>query len=105
MSDAVLVLEPKNIIDSVTGSQIRQEVGEKLNEGVEIILIDLTHITFMDSSGLGAMVATLQGVRAKGAELYLCSLNDQIKILMDLTKMNNVFKILPDRSAFDKAIA
>lgn len=105
MSDAVLVLEPKNIIDSVAGTQIRQEVGEKLNEGVKIILIDLTHITFMDSSGLGAMVATLQGVRAKDAELYLCSLNDQIKILMDLTKMNSVFKILPDRSAFDKAIA
>jgi hypothetical protein len=41
---------------------------------------------------------------SKGAKLYLCSLNDQIKIILELTKMDKVFDILPDREAFDAAI-
>jgi anti-anti-sigma factor len=59
----------------------------------------------MDSSGLGAMVTTLQAVRAKGAKLYLCGLNDQVKIILELTKMDKVFVVLADRDAFEKAIA
>jgi anti-anti-sigma regulatory factor len=51
------------------------------------------------------MVVTLQRVRSKGAKLYLCSLNDQIKIILELTKMDKVFDILPDRAAFDALIA
>jgi anti-anti-sigma factor len=63
------------------------------------------NISFMDSSGLGSLVAILQRVRTKGSHLYLCSLNDQVKIIMELTKMDKVFTILPDRAAFDVAIA
>ncbi len=57
------------------------------------------------SSGLGAMVVILQRVRSKGAKLYLCSLNDQIKITLKLTKMDKVFDILSDRAAFDALIS
>lgn len=59
----------------------------------------------MDSSALGAMVVTLQRVISKGAKLYLCSLNDQIKITLKLTKMDKVFDILSDRAAFDALIS
>ncbi|TYQ25221.1 STAS domain-containing protein [Pseudanabaena sp. UWO311] len=105
MNESISVFQPEGIIDSVGGNQIRQDVGDRLEAGVETILIDLTNISFMDSSGLGAMVVTLQRVRSKGAKLYLCSLNDQIKIILELTKMDKVFDILPDRAAFDALIA
>jgi anti-anti-sigma factor len=101
MSESVRVLEPEGMIDSNGGNQVRREVSDLLDAGVETILIDFKHITFMDSSGLGAIVATLQQARTKGAKLYLCSLDEQIRIIMELTKMNKVFDILPDRAAFD----
>ena len=105
MNPLTSIFEPEGIIDSVGGSQIRRDVSDKLNEGIENILLDLIKVTFMDSSGLGAMVATLQAVRAKGAKLYLCGLNDQVKIILELTKMDKVFVVLADRDAFEKAIA
>lgn len=104
MQNTIRVLEPKGILDNAGGSQIRQEVADLLEAGVEIILIDLANIAFMDSSGLGAIVATLQRVRSKGAKLYLCSLQDQLRIILEITRMDKVFDILPDRSAFNMAM-
>jgi anti-anti-sigma factor len=104
MNESISIFEPKGIIDSAGGGQIRQDVSDRLEAGVKTILLDLTNISFMDSSGLGAMVVTLQRVRAKGAKLYLCSLDDQVKIILELTKMDKIFDILPDRAAFDAVI-
>jgi len=104
MSAALRVLEPTGLIDNAGGSELRREVADLLEAGIEVILLDLASITFMDSSGLGALVAILQRVRTKNAKLYLCSLNDQLQIIMELTKMDKVFDIYPDRSAFDLAM-
>jgi len=102
MSKSSKILEPTGLLDSSGGTQLRREVSELLDAGIETILIDFANISFMDSSGLGAIVAILQRVRTKGANLYLCSLNDQVKMIMELTKMDKVFDILPDRAAFDQ---
>ncbi len=101
MSKSSKILEPAGLIDNAGGTQLRYEVSELLDAGIDTILIDFTSISFMDSSGLGAIVGILQLVRTKGANLYLCSLNDQVKMIMELTKMDKVFDILPDRAAFD----
>ncbi|NJL43528.1 MAG: STAS domain-containing protein [Pseudanabaena sp. SU_2_4] len=93
MSNKIEVLEPSGILDSVTGNKVRNDVADLILAGVDIVLIDFKNITFMDSSGLGAMVATLQKVRTAGCKLYLCSLNDQLTMLLDLTKMLQVFEI------------
>jgi anti-sigma B factor antagonist len=47
----------------------------------------------MNSSGLGALVSILKAVRSAGAELFLCSLSEQVKMIFQLTKMDRVFKI------------
>jgi len=104
MSKSSRVLEPIGLIDNAGGTQLRREVSELIELGIEAILIDFTNITFMDSSGLGALVAILQRVRKNESELYLCSLNDQVQMIMELTKMDKVFNLLPDRAAFDMAI-
>ena len=104
MSKSSKVLEPTGLIDNAGGTQIRRDVSDLLKLGIETILIDFSNITFMDSSGLGALVATLQQVRKQESQLYLCSLNDQVSIILELTKMDKIFDILPDRAAFDSTI-
>ena len=104
MSKSSKILEPTGLIDNAGGTQLRREVSELLDADIEAILIDFANISFMDSSGLGAIVTILQRVRTKGANLYLCSLNDQVKMIIELTKMDKVFDILPDRTAFDRTL-
>ena len=58
----------------------------------------------MNSSGIGALVATLKAVRATQAEMYLCSLGEQLQMIFQLTKMDKVFKIFTNRDEFEQNI-
>jgi anti-sigma B factor antagonist len=58
----------------------------------------------MNSSGIGALVATLKAVRASGAILCICSLSSQVKMIFNLTKMDQVFKPFENRQEFEQKI-
>ncbi|MEC4866795.1 MAG: STAS domain-containing protein [Jaaginema sp. PMC 1078.18] len=103
-SAKVKYVEPSGILDGTKATQFRQQISESVNKGAEIILIDFKNVTFMDSSGLGALVLALKTVRAAGIKMYICSINEQIKMLFELTSMDRVFEIYPDRATFEKKV-
>ncbi|MBP0019613.1 MAG: STAS domain-containing protein [Cyanobacteria bacterium SBLK] len=98
----VKIIEPAGILDGTKASEFRQEIGESVKNGAETILIDFKDVTFMDSSGLGALVLALKTVRAAHASLCICSINEQISMLFELTSMDRVFNIFPDRKTFEE---
>lgn len=104
MNSTVKVIEPSGILDGTKANQFRQEISDAVEAGAENILVDFKNITFMDSSGLGALVVALKMVRAKGGKLFLCSLNNQVQMLLDLTSMNKVFQIYSDRDEFNQTV-
>lgn len=104
MSPAIKFVEPSGILDGTKASEFRQEISNGVESGAEMILIDFKSVTFMDSSGLGALVLALKTVRAAGTKLFICSVNEQINMLFELTSMDRVFEIFPDREAFNNAI-
>jgi anti-sigma B factor antagonist len=104
MSPAIKVLQPSGILDGTKAGQFRQEISNLVESNVDIVLIDFQDVTFMDSSGLGALVLALKTVRAAGGKLVICSVNEQIKMLFELTSMDRVFEIFPTREDFESAI-
>jgi anti-anti-sigma factor len=68
----------------------------------DVALVDLSDVTFMDSSGLSAVIMALKEVRSAGGDLCLCSPQPQVKILLDLLAMEQVVKVFPDRTEFDQ---
>lgn len=98
------IIQPAGILDGTKVQQIRQEINSIINAGAAIVLIDLANVTFMDSSGLGALVIALKAVRTAGGKLFLCSVNDQVKLLFELTSMDRVFEVFPNRAEFEKAV-
>ncbi|HZG40467.1 MAG TPA: STAS domain-containing protein [Nodosilinea sp.] len=103
MSSNVQVIEPAGILDSTKAETFRQSVEELLQNGAEIILVDLKDITFIDSSGLGTLVVLLKKIRGLNRTLCICSANDQVRMLFELTSMDRVFEIYEDRQAFEAA--
>lgn len=99
---ATKIIQLSGILDGTRIQELRDCVDEGLEQGAKIILIDLKEVTFMDSSGLGALVTSLKTVRAVGGKLCVCSVNEQVKILFDLTSMDRVFEIFRDQSDFYK---
>ncbi|MBD0346819.1 MAG: STAS domain-containing protein [Coleofasciculus sp. Co-bin14] len=104
MSPVVKVLQPSGILDGTKAGQFRQEITKLVESNVNIVLIDFQDVTFMDSSGLGALVMELKTVRAAGGKLFICSVNEQIKMLFELTSMDRVFEIFPTREDFENAV-
>lgn len=105
MGFVVQVIEPDGILDGTKANQFRQEIRKSVNDGAEVILVDFTGVTFMDSSGLGALVLSLKTIRSAGAKLFLCSVNEQIRMLFELTSMDRVFEICSSREEFEQKLA
>ena len=104
MNAIVKTLEPTGMLDGATTNELKSQVMELIQHGADIVLLEMEGVTFMNSSGIGALVAILKVVRAKGKQLYLCGLSDQVKMIFKLTKMDRVFKPFIDRSEFEAKI-
>lgn len=105
MSTLVKVVEPVGLLDGTKAGKFREEISQLVENKAEVVLVDFKNVTFMDSSGLGALVLALKTVRASGGKMFICSVNDQIKMLFELTSMDRVFEIFANRSEFDKHLA
>ncbi|KAI9130894.1 STAS domain-containing protein [Acaryochloris sp. CCMEE 5410] len=103
MRPNVTTIQPNNILDGVTGAVFRQEVAAAVEAGADIVLVDCQDISFMDSSGLGALVLALKFMRAAERQLVLCSLNQQVKTLFQLTEIAQVFQIYDNRQHFEQS--
>jgi anti-anti-sigma factor len=102
MTSTVKVVQPSGILDSTQSGQFRQEIIDIVQAQTEVIIIDFKDVSFMDSSGLGALVLSLKAVRAAGGQMFICSINEQIKMLFELTSMDQVFEIFPNREELEK---
>ena len=102
MFPVVKVVQPSGILDGSKAAQFRQEISDLVASNVDLVLIDFKNVSFMDSSGLGSLVLALKTVRAAGGKLFVCSVNEQIKMLFELTSMDRVFEIFPTREDFEQ---
>lgn len=105
MSLRVEVIEPTDILDGTTAKTLHEMVRQALDADVQVVLVDCAAVTFIDSSGLGALVLALKMSRAAGCRFCLCAINQQVDMLFKLTDTHQVFDIYPDRTAFEAAIA
>ena len=103
MTPNLHIITPSGILDGTQAQQFRSEIGKAVDAGHKIILVDLQDVTFMDSSGLAALVLALKTVRSAGGKLCVCSTNDQVRMLFELTSMTSVFEMFDNREAFNQA--
>lgn len=75
----------------------RQELKQKVLEALELgdrkFLIDFTRTGYIDSSGLGVLVSLSKKIRDEGGELKLAGLNEDLRTLFELTKLDTLFAI------------
>lgn len=69
-----------------------QSTLRSLLPGMKRLVIDLTEVHYMDSSGLGALVSVWLSARRAGCELKLVNLNQRLKELLRITKLGKVFE-------------
>jgi anti-sigma B factor antagonist len=73
--------------------ELKELVQAALDKGERRILIDFSRTGYIDSSGLGALVSISRKIREAGGELRLSGLNEDLRSLFELTKLDTLFAI------------
>ena len=76
--------------------EFKREVLLAVQVGTPHIVIDFSRTTFVDSSGLGALITISKEARAAGADLRLAGLSEELHGLLALTRLDTFFRIARD---------
>ncbi len=83
-------------LDASVAQDFKNALLEDIQSGRNRLVLDLSHVTFMDSSALGAMVSVLKALGRDG-ELVICGVRPPVLSVLALTRLDRVFKIAPDQ--------
>ena len=78
---------------------LKDTVLERLESGDRRFLIDFSSSSYIDSSGLGVLVSLSKKIRESGGALRLAGLNEDLRTLFELTKLDTLFQIADTRAA------
>ena len=99
-ADGVAIADLVGKIALADGTMLlRDTVRDLLAVGHKRILLNLQHVDFIDSAGLGELVRTHASIRSHGGQLKLVKLGDTVMKLLQITKLDRVFDIEQDESA------
>ena len=100
MKGDICVITPQGDIRLSEGDlQLRDTVQRQLESGCAKMVLNLANVRFMDSAGIGEVVACLKRVRESGGDLKMAGLNQRITDLFTLTKLITIFEVHPNESA------
>jgi len=87
----VTVLAPTGRLDVAGAPALKDAVSEAMKNGKPRLVIDMEGVSFVDSSGLGSVVAALRQVRTSQGDLRLAAPNQQVRVVLELTTLDRVF--------------
>ena len=96
--DGVTVVTASHELDARNSQKVKDEFKELINAGRSKIVVDLSSLGFIDSSGLGALVTALKTARQAGGDVRLCGLTTPVRSIFELTRLFRVFDIFDSRA-------
>ncbi len=80
-------------MDAHNSGDLKEQMLQLFDEGKSNLIIDLSAVRFIDSSGLGALVSGFKNASAREGSLKLCCLQPQVRSMFELTRLHRVFEI------------
>ena len=99
--DGVAVVSVTGEVDVSTAPRLRQQLVETATSGHERVVVDLSAVDFLDSTGLGVLVSGLKRFRTLGGDLLLVCPNARIAKVFEITGLTKVFSM---RSSVEEAV-
>lgn len=100
--DTVVVVNVSEELDTRNAQQTKEFFAELVAGGSSSVIVDLSAIDFIDSSGLGALVTALKLARQNNGIVRLCALTPPVNSIFQLTRLSRLFDIYETR---DEALA
>ncbi|MFN8286490.1 MAG: STAS domain-containing protein [Chitinophagales bacterium] len=100
LKNGVLVISLEgNLLGENTNAPVMELLKQNLEGGNKKVLFNLAEMKFINSTGLGMLMTALSKTRNAGGELALCCLPEQMKKLLQITKLESLFPVQADEAA------
>jgi anti-sigma B factor antagonist len=96
--DVLVVTWEGDALDAYAAPDLRTLVGSRIDEGWTRVVLDLTEVRFLDSTGLGALVHLHKRAGASG-RLVICGAGDLVMDVLRLTRMDRALLLAPSADA------
>ncbi len=90
--NSVVIKLKGNIMGGPDGAKLHDTLHELKEQGKKNVVVDLSKVKFMNSSGLGMLISGMTTMRNAGGDLRLANAADRIQSLLIITKLITVFK-------------
>ncbi len=86
------VLQPKGRLDMIAAPTFREQVKRLVEMGASLLVVDLGSVSFVDSTGLAALVGALKLVRGAGGDLCVARPNAQVWQVVERRYLHTVLR-------------
>ncbi|HTA28242.1 MAG TPA: STAS domain-containing protein [Bacteroidia bacterium] len=87
------------IIDKNQTIAMMEEISKLISSGKKNVVLELSGVRYMNSSGLNVLVNILTKARTAGGDVSVCNLSSKVNQLLVVTKLDTIFHILPSVDA------
>jgi anti-sigma B factor antagonist len=94
--DVGVAVIPVDELDASNAGEFKRDMLPVLQTNTKLVL-DLSRLNFVDSSGLGALLSCLRQLTARSGDLKLCGMSKQVRALFELVRMHRIFDIYGSR--------
>jgi anti-sigma B factor antagonist len=99
------VLEVSGEIDVYTAPALREKIIALVEDGTRVLIVDLTHVEFLDSTGLGVLVGALKRLRGIGGGFGVVCDQERLLKIFRITGLDRVFTIYDSVESASAGIA
>jgi anti-sigma B factor antagonist len=86
-------------------STLRDSMRDLAAKGNKKLLLNLSEVSYIDSSGIGEMVSSFTTITNHGGQLKLLGLSKRVKDLLQITKLYTVFEVFDDEASAVRSFA
>jgi anti-sigma B factor antagonist len=93
------VLPLKGEIDLHVSPSVTASLDSMIEKKPERLVVDLSDVTYIDSAGLAALIGAMQKVEGYGGKFLLAGLQETVRSIFEISRLDQVFQIFPDAEA------
>ncbi len=93
------IVTPAGDVDLSGSPVLRNELRKVQQKRPKRIIIELSQVGYMDSTGLATLVEAMQQGRKFSTRIVLCALTDRVRSIIEIARLDSVFVIAPNRDA------
>lgn len=88
----IAIVHMQGKLDLLSTANVKQRLSQVVSEGSSKLVIDMSNVTFIDSSGLAALVSALKTTRLASGDLRLACLSEEARNIFEITRLDRVIQ-------------